>query len=165
MCNVRRSLAIGVVLCMATARAETLIERPSLNGAKPVATCKLQSLPERNSSPMPQQVVFYTLEPPPENPLDNYERTPLGDWRMPASIDRSDPWQRLLILGPKRPVVIDLAVFIDGRPFREAREAWIDELLQAKGNNADADEGTKSTEKSSEDISASKAEPPTDEKT
>ena len=33
------------------------------------------------------------------------------------------------LLGPKRPVVIDLAVFIDGRPFRESREAWIDELL------------------------------------
>src|SRR5262245_1283610 len=167
MCNVRRSLAIGVVLCMATARAETLIERPSLNGAKPVATCKLQSLPERNSSPMPQQVVFYTLEPPPENPLDNYERTPLGDWRMPASIDRSDPWQRLLLLGPKRPVVIDLAVFIDGRPFRDAREAWIDELLNpAAGDNVEAADGTKSAETAAENGSDSDAEnqTPTDAK-
>ena len=33
------------------------------------------------------------------------------------------------LLRRKRPVVIDLAVFIDGKSFRETREAWIDEVL------------------------------------
>ena len=128
--------------------------RPALEGVQPVATCGLQSLAERKDDSMMRQQVLYTLEPPPQNPLDNYERTPLGDWRMPASVDRGDPWQRLLLLGPKRAVVIDLAVFIDGRPFRESREAWIDELLTPApadaGNKAEAIEGTKSTEAASE---------------
>lgn len=142
---------VGVAL-----RAETMVERSGLDDAKPVATCSLQTLPERNEDAMRQPMVLYSLQPPPENPLENYERTPLGDWRMPASVDRNDPWLRLLLLDPKRPVVIDLAVFIDGRPFRESREAWIDELLRpADGNKVAATEGTKPAEAASEVDSAS----------
>jgi hypothetical protein len=149
------SLMALFILCSPAARGETIVQRPVLEGAKPVATCSLQTLPERAENTMPQQVVLYTLPPPPENPLENYERTPLGDWRMPASVDRNDPWLRLLLLEPKRPVVIDLAVFIDGRPFRESREAWIDELLSSdKGNNADSAEGTKSAVAASEAVNA-----------
>src|SRR5262245_187963 len=88
-----------LVLSNVIARGETLVQRPVLDGSKPVATCGLQSLAERKDESMMRQQVLYTLEPPPENPLDNYERTPLGDWRMPASVDRADPWQRLLLMG------------------------------------------------------------------
>ena len=39
----------------------------------------------------------------------------------------------LCCLRPQRPVVIDVAVFIDGKPYsRTAREAWIDELLRQR---------------------------------
>jgi len=148
------SLAIGLMLCIEAVRAETLAARPALDEAKPLASCKLQTLPERNQNSMPREAVLYTLQPPPEEPLDNYERTPLGDWRMPATVDRDDPWERLLLLGPKRPVVIDLAVFIDGRPFRSSREAWIDELLKsAPGNNVEAADGTKRAGVASETVS------------
>ncbi len=152
----RAQVASVCLVCAATALGETIVQRPVLEHAKPVAACKLQSLPERNENSMMRPAVSYTLQPQPEDPLANYERTPLGDWRMPADVDRDDPWLRLLLMGPKRPVVIDLAVFIDGRPFRESREEWIDELLQgAKGNNADAPEGTKSAEAASEAVPAS----------
>ena len=152
------SIHIVAVLAFsaATVRAETLVERPALDGVKPVAACKLQALPERNENYMSQPVGLYTIQPTPGDPLDNYERTPLGDWRMPATVDRGDPWLRLLLLGPKRPLTIDLAVFIDGQPFRESRETWIDQLLApANGNNADLPEGTKLTEAASEDVPAS----------
>jgi hypothetical protein len=122
------------LLCVSGAgvvRADMSAGRPALNSATPIAVCKLQSLPDRAVDFMPQPAVSYSLQPLPENSLDNYERTPLRDWRMLSSAGRDDPWLRVMLLGPKRPLVIDLAVFIDGRPFREAREAWIDGLLAA----------------------------------
>ena len=74
---------------------------------------------------------------------------------MPASVDRADPWLRLLLVGRKRPSVIDLAVFVDGQPFRAAREAWIDTLLQqAEGNKPPAPLGTKSTAAASQAATA-----------
>jgi hypothetical protein len=143
-----------VLLCFelaAFARAETGGQRPALDGAQPIAQCKLQTLPEQSDNSSMQSILLYTIRPLPENPLDNYERTPLGDWRIPSEVDRNDPWLRLLLVGPKRPVLIDLAVFVDGRPFRESREAWIDELLEpSSGNNADDMIGTKSAENVSE---------------
>ncbi len=68
-------------------------------------------------------------DPSTANPLTNYERTPLGDWRIPAPADRKNPWVRLLLLAPKRPVVIDVAVRIDDKSFREARNDWIDRVI------------------------------------
>jgi hypothetical protein len=98
---------------------------------------------------------------------------------MPATVERDDPWLRLLLVGPKRPIVIDLAVLIDGRPFRASREAWIDELLAAPkaetapdgvetnnkseagdenqisdGSRTDSSAGTNSVESASQDGSA-----------
>ena len=74
-------------------------------------------------------VGLYSVSRPADDPLTNYQRTPLGDWPVPAEADRNDPWLRLVLLSRKRPVVIDLAVFIDGKSFRESREAWIDDVI------------------------------------
>ena len=121
-----------LAFCAATLRAETLVERPDLDGAKPVATCKLQTLAGAECE-------FHAGSRPCCTRCSRRRRI---RWRIMSgrrwaiggcrpTVDRGDPWQRLLLLGPKRPVVIDLAVFIDGQPFRESREAWIDELLAA----------------------------------
>jgi len=68
---------------------------------------------------------------PVEDPLSNYERTSLGDWPMLAVAERTDPWLRLVLLSRKRPTVIDLAVLIDGKSFRDKRDSWIDDLVSA----------------------------------
>jgi hypothetical protein len=127
----RPLLLLATVLGASTARGEAIPPRPDLNTLQPVATCALQVLTNAAQSATDRPALLYSLQPPAEDPLANYERTPLGDWQMPAQGNRSDPWLRLLLLAPERPVVIDLAVFIDGKGFRERREVWIDEVLAA----------------------------------
>jgi hypothetical protein len=143
-----RFLLIAIAPCAALAHAAAPQPRPDLNAATPIATCKLQTLAAAPQPAYERPPVLYSLERPAEDPLANYERTPLGDWRMPAEADRGDPWLRMLLFGPQRPVVIDLAVFIDGRSFREKREAWIDEVLDATKSQSDStgDSGNKKSE-------------------
>ena len=89
--------------------------------------------------------------------------------------ERTDPWLRLVLLSRKRPIVIDLAVLIDGKSFRDKRDAWIDELVSTpkpaerppvdktakkeKGNNKSEPVGTKPAVKPSESATA-KADAP-----
>jgi hypothetical protein len=140
--------------------------RPDLATTKPVVSCKLQKLavkkPDRSEQP---NLLLFTGRPV-DDPLSNYERTSLGDWPMLAAAERTDPWLRLVLLSRKRPVVIDLAVFIDGKSFRDRRDSWIDELVampksaaqeepkeetkNESGNNKDAASGTKPAAKPSE---------------
>ena len=109
--------------------------------------------------------MLYTGRPV-DDPLSNYEHTSLGDWPILAAAERTDPWLRLVLLSRKRPIVIDLAVLIDGKSFRDKRDSWIDELVSTpkpterqppekvtkkeKGNNKPEPAGTKSTAKPSE---------------
>jgi Ca2+-binding EF-hand superfamily protein len=104
--------------------------RPDLAKA-PLATAKLQTMAQ-NAAPPAQMAnaVLYATQPAAENPMANYQRTALGDWPAMANVDREDPWVRFLLLAPARPVIVDVAAFIDGKPFREAREAWIDDVLK-----------------------------------
>jgi hypothetical protein len=117
-------------LTSAPATADSPPNRPDVKTTKLIAACKLQKMKaapsEANLSPLAQP---YSLTRPTDDPLANYERTALGNWQMPAPADRTDPWVRLLLLTPKRPVLIDVAVLIDGKSFREARENWVDQLL------------------------------------
>jgi hypothetical protein len=154
--------------------------RPDLKTAKPLATCKLQDMtPKRQRPEMMADAVFYTPRTV-VDPLANYERTPLGDWPMLADTERTDPWLRVVLLSRKRPVVIDLALLIDGKSFREKRESWIDEIVASAkkgekepavkvalekkmkgdadkkepvGNKKPAAEGTKTTAETSETAS------------
>src|SRR6478752_2076607 len=122
-----RQALLSVTVLFATAlHAAPPAGRPDLATAKPIVTCKLQTVavkkPDRNEQ---ANLLLYTGRPV-DDPLSNYERTSLGDWPMLAAAERTDPWLRLVLLSRKRPVVIDLAVFIDGKPFRDRRDAWID---------------------------------------
>jgi len=81
---------------------------------------------------MIEGVQFMPSRPVADDPLASYQRTPLGDWQMHGDVDRTDPWLRFLLLGPKRPLVIDAAVYVDGIPYSDGREAWIDDALSAK---------------------------------
>src|SRR3954469_5414900 len=103
-----RTRMIGVAIALGSSLAVWAAppNRPDPSKAIPLATCKLQMI----AAPRPRvggdAIPVMANEPVMANQLLNYERTPLGDWQMPAPADRSDPWVRLLLLAPKRPVVI-----------------------------------------------------------
>src|SRR5215211_777000 len=154
-----KALLSVTVLCAAAAYAAPPAGRPDLATAKPIVACKLQALATKKpQSDELANAMLYTGRPV-ENPLSNYERTSLGDWPMVAAGGRTDPWLRLVLLSRKRPVVIDLAVLIDGKSFRDKRDSWIDELVampkpperqppkknakKEKGNNKPEAAGTK----------------------
>jgi hypothetical protein len=159
----RQALLTVTVLFATAAYAAHPEGRPDLATVKPIVACKLQMLamkrPEREEF---ANAMFYTGRPA-EDPLSNYERTSLGDWPMLAAGERTDPWLRLVLFSRKRPIVIDLAVLIDGKSFRDKRDAWIDELVsmpkpterrppnkaanKEKGNNKPEPVGTKPTAK------------------
>ncbi|MGE3637827.1 MAG: hypothetical protein AB7G28_04660 [Pirellulales bacterium] len=88
---------------------------------------------------MQQVVAFGYAAPAAGDPLANYQRTALGDWQMASHVDRNDPWIRLVLLAA-RPVVIDVAIFIDGKPYTDGREAWIDDVLKPPATAAKAAE-------------------------
>src|SRR6476659_1415632 len=125
----RQALLSVTVLFATAAYAAPPAGRPDLATAKPIVACKLQTLAKKR--PEPDEFInamLYTGRPV-EDPLSNYERTSLGDWPMLGAGERTDPWLRLVLLSRKRPIVIDLAVLIDGKSFRDKRDAWIDELV------------------------------------
>jgi len=83
---------------------------------------------------MPQEgaenVVTMAGSPAIEDPLSYYARQVDGLWYIPRTVDRGDPWIRLLVLGPSQPLLVDIAVMVDGQPYRAARERWMDLLLE-----------------------------------
>ncbi len=60
---------------------------------------------------------------------------------MRQTVDRADPLERLLLLTPTGPLVVEASITIDGRSFREPREKLVDEMLAA----ADTDKDGKAT--------------------
>jgi hypothetical protein len=131
-------VAIATALIACCAHVVAVAQRPDLTTAKPLATSKLQIVAAAEpSGAMLAANEVYTTQPATSG-LINYLRTARGEWQIPASVDRDDPWNRLLLLSPKRPLVIDVAVFIDGKPYRAAREIWIDEALAGKPNDRDS---------------------------
>lgn len=186
--RVRSRALLAVTVLFATDVHSAPAERPNLATAKPLVTCKLQTIAVKRPDPDElANAMLYTGRPV-DDPLSNYERTSLGDWPMLGAGERTDPWLRLVLLSRRRPVVIDLAVLIDGKSFREKRDVWLDELasvpkpaeanakanemkavakdstkekIAEDGNNKEPAAGTKSTEKPSEDVTA-KADPQKD---
>src|SRR5215475_3681497 len=166
----RPMLVAATVLFATAVHAAPPPGRPDLATAKPVVSCKLQKLAVKKPEPNEQANLFLYTGRPVDDPLSNYERTSLGDWPMLAAAERTDPWLRLVLLSRKRPVVIDLALFIDGKSFRDKRDSWIDELVampkptapvepkkepkKDAGNNKDAAAGTKPAAKPSESVTA-----------
>jgi hypothetical protein len=147
MSHSRQFAFAAIVFCAAIARTDAAPIRPDVNTVKPIAKCRLQSVGSTESTtPMPAPVNIYAIPRPVDDPLANYERTELGNWRMPGDAELTDPWIRLLVVGPKRPVVLDVAVFIDGKAFRQAREAWIDDLLATPTGASSAEDAPKREE-------------------
>jgi hypothetical protein len=127
--------------------AENLPARPNLNSSEAIVECELQTLGQpAATAPRMLPGGLYAGASPIEDPLEYYERTELGNWRAPGEAEPGDPWIRLLVLGPKRPTLVDVAVFIEGKTFREAREAWIDELLATDGSAAAPDKANQLAE-------------------
>lgn len=157
----RLALVLVLLVCSPRWVAAAPATRPNLNDAQPIAACSLQQLANTTLKAPDPTALRYPLQPTTEDPLADYQRTPLGGWHMPAAAERSDPWLRLMLLAPQRPVLIDLAVFIDGKPFRDVREASIDSLVAGAtqpesvddartGNNSDRAAGTNSADTASE---------------
>ncbi len=53
------------------------------------------------------------------------------------SVDRQDNVERFLLLAPRGPIVVEAAIQLDGKPFRNAREKLIDEMMKAADTNGD----------------------------
>jgi hypothetical protein len=111
---------------------EAKFGRPDPRTDEHLAACKLQSLAKPATQPMMAGSQFVAGPAVADDSLANYQRTPLGDWQMTDGVDRADPWLRFLLVGPKRPLVIDVAVYVNGQPYTDGREAWIDDLLSGK---------------------------------
>lgn len=103
--------------------------RPSVD-ATPIAACDLQLVGARSLTARAPASAEVASVRSTTDVLANYEPSSSTDRQRDGDVDAGDPWIRLLIAGRRGPVVVDVAVFIDGQPFRAAREAWIDELMQ-----------------------------------
>ena len=161
----QRRMLFAISVLTATAAHAAPPARPDLATAKPIATCKLVITPEKPPAPaMPPNTVFYQGRNV-EDPLSSYERTSLGDWPILAAAERTDPWIRLVLLTRKRPVVIDLAILIDGKSFRDKRDSWIDEQIAASksGEQKPTPPVTKPADNKSQKSTESTSSPPTPE--
>lgn len=116
--------------CMAT-----VMGHPAVWAADPLtesvlAACPVQSLtPQAEMAMIPDPVARNMYQAPEPDFLANYSRNIDGQWHIPAHVDVTSPWVRLMILGPGRPTLIDVAIYVDGEPYSVAREKLIDELM------------------------------------
>ncbi len=129
-----------------------------------LAECRVQTKPPKPApAAMPEQVVFRMSTELPDDPLENYARSRNGEWQIHTHSSLKDPWVRCLMLTPERPVVVELAVLVDSKSFREVRQRWVELLLsQAKGNYSapgESSEPAAQTEKAESKLSEKK-EPP-----
>lgn len=116
----------------AAACADTAPVRPNLKSAKAIARVPLQKMAAARAAPMmASNAVIFAAPAAADDPLGVYQHTLLGDWPSEASTDATDPWVRLLVLAPQRLLVVDVATFVDGKPYRSRREALIDDILSA----------------------------------
>jgi hypothetical protein len=142
----KRVFVAALALLCAALHAAPSLNRPDLAKAKPIVACKLKELATKRPQMEGPQAIRYG-RPQVDDSLTNYQRTALGDWPMLAGGERNDPWLRVVLLSRKRPVVIDLAVLIDGKSFRDKRELWIDEMIAAGKKKASQPRVTEAAEK------------------
>lgn len=77
------------------------------------------------------------------DPLDDYH--PLTGPAEPSSGD-DEARVRVLITGPRKPLVMDLYVYVDGRSYQAAREAWIGGVIEEAAAAGARDDGDASPE-------------------
>lgn len=54
-------------------------------------------------------------------------------------VDREDAVERLLVLSPAGPIIVETTMMMNGRPFRVAREEAIDEMMAAADKDGDGE--------------------------
>jgi Ca2+-binding EF-hand superfamily protein len=59
------------------------------------------------------------------------------NYNVRKEVDRDDPIERILLLTPRAPLVVEVSMTIDGKPFRHPREKMVDEMLAAVDVNKD----------------------------
>ena len=119
--------AIVCSVCCVPVAAQ--IDRQAYLDQTPLAEIKVQPLstPSEPEYTEPNAQMMY--QPLAEDPLSFYSRTQDGEWQIPPLVNPKDPWVRILMLSPQRPTLVDVAIEINTKPFRAAREEWIDKLL------------------------------------
>jgi|GEM_PF-1258975 len=133
-CVPRAALLYGIVIlsmppAIEMASAAKRLDRQKYLELRPLAAIDVQTLvkPKPEYSTRNGTMRYQTEQ---EDPLALYTRTHDGEWLIPVEVDREDPWLRLLVLEPSGPTIVDVAVEINGQPYRSAREQWIDKLLK-----------------------------------
>ena len=53
------------------------------------------------------------------------------------TVDRQDPNERFMLLTSGGPVIVEVALYLDGKPYQVAREELVDELIAAADTNGD----------------------------
>ncbi|OYV89208.1 MAG: hypothetical protein B7Z73_07045 [Planctomycetia bacterium 21-64-5] len=81
------------------------------------------------------------IKPEPQPRPSRQNSNFLGDDKMPADAPSPEPRdlsaERLLLLLPRGPLIVELRITIDGHPFRAPREELVDELLKAADRDRD----------------------------
>ncbi len=132
----RTALQIGpqvfaslLVLTVATLPSFAQTDRDSYLSTDPLAEAEVQPVRPTRGPDYSERNPQMMYRPMAEDPLSFYVRTQDGEWQIPTQVSADDPWVRVLVLTPKRPTIADVAIDINHKPFRAAREQWIDKLL------------------------------------
>ena len=143
--------SVGLGASALSAWAELPSGQSALLQQTPLAECRVQTLATRAApATMAARAAPRMRRPAANDPLANYARTQDGQWPIAQQVDRQDPWLRLLLLGPHQPLIVDLAVLLDGRPYRSVREQWLDRLLaRAQGDASEPSAATQAASASS----------------
>ena len=116
-------VALGVLLTFTIADGAPPV-------ASPLAECEIQTIdPVNTSAATPGQAYVASRLTADNKVASYYKRGPDGDWVVPRQVDRSDPRVLLLLMAPHKPLVLEVSIFVDGKPFPHHREAWIDDAL------------------------------------
>lgn len=121
----------GVIALLTVCASGDVTRSEEVLNEKPLATCAVQQIAaQANDYEMSANVVVNGYQTTQADPLANYSRAGDGQWQIPQQVDRANPWVRLLVLGPERPTLVDIAVYVESEPYTAAREKLIDDLLE-----------------------------------
>lgn len=68
--------------------------------------------------------------------IDRYWRDPQGEWPRDDSADPDSPAQWVKLQTPQGPILLALQIFVDGKPFRQARAARVQRICSRVGRIA-----------------------------
>ena len=102
------------------------------------ARCEIQEIaPSDDRGDRPKQAYLPSRLTAESLAAGYYRRGPDGDWIVPRTVDRNDPRVLLLLTAPAEPLLLEISIYVDGKPFRCRREEWIDDALNTSKSDAD----------------------------